>query len=446
MGLIPASSSLATLPSAFATACQQARTDTELYERCRKALVQQFGTEEIWFEVANNETVAPSVGPGPRPATAVEVARCSSGRTELVIHTSPESAPAIRPAALTLALALSVTLELRGVLLARQAELDDAAFQLRALRQVARLLSSAHSTEETEALVMDFMAEVFFAWWACLYRARGEQYIPLRFRALNQQEGPVPIPVDRFDAALPVGGPVSSAEDVALGSLVPRTTELIVSLESSGERVAFVVLGPRMNDRPYGRAERELAATLSFAAGIALKNAELVERLHSAATTDELTGLLNRRALEQRLDAEISRSTRHQVRTTIVLLDLDHFKTINDTMGHAAGDRFLVLIGQLLSQQIRTMDVVGRLGGDEFVAILPMTSSEEAMVFVGRLQAGMERLSRQHPEFGAATLSIGLAEAPRHGTTTAALLAAADAALYRAKRKGRNTAELAPAE
>lgn len=446
MGLNPVGPALANLPSAFAKACHQARTDTELYERCRAALVQQFGSDAIWFEVSTNETLGPAIGPGPRPDDAVEVARCSSGHTELAIFAGPEQAPVVRSAALALALGLSVTLELRSVLASRQAELDDAAFQLRALRQVARLLSSVHSTEETEVLVMDFMAEVFFAWWACLYRAQSDRYLPIRFRALNKQEGPVPIDRDRLDAVLPIGSQVSEGEDVGLRSLLPPSSELVVPLDAGGERMALMVLGPRMNDHPYGRAERELAATLSFAAGIALKNAELVERLHNAATTDELTGLLNRRALEERLGAEISRSSRHQVRTTIVLLDLDHFKLVNDTLGHAAGDRFLVLVGQLMTQQIRTMDVVGRLGGDEFVAILPMTSSEEAKVFVSRLQAGMTRLTEQHPEFGVVTLSVGLAEAPRNGTTTAALMAAADAALYSAKRKGRNIAEVAPAD
>jgi len=444
MGLTPVGPILGNLPSAFATACHQARTDTELFERCRAALAEQFGSDAIWFDVSTNGLVTPSLGPGDRPADVVEVARFSSGQTELVIAAEATLAPALRPAALSLALGLSVTLELRSVLLSRQAELDDAVFQLGALRQVARLLSSVHSMEETEALILDFMAEVFFAWWACLYRVRGDRYLPLRFRTLNKQEPPVPVDRDRLDAALPAGSPVTEVQDVGLRSLLPATTQLIVPLDAGGERMAFMVLGPRMNEQPYARAERELASTLSFAAAIALKNSELVERLHSAATTDELTGLLNRRAIEERLAAEISRSTRHQIRTSVVLIDLDHFKVINDTLGHAAGDRFLVLIGQLLTRQVRTMDVVGRLGGDEFVVILPMTSTEEAGVFIDRLQAGMSRLGDDHPEFGLASMSMGVAEAPRHGATTAALLAAADAALYSAKRAGRNTAEVAP--
>ncbi|MDQ2670070.1 MAG: GGDEF domain-containing protein [Gemmatimonadota bacterium] len=385
----------------------------------------------------------PRVGPAEGFEHAVEVARLANGATELVIHADPEVAPDIRSVAMPLALGLTVVLELRSILLDRQAALDDAVFQLRALRQVARLLSSVHSTEETEQLVLDFMAEVFFAWWACLYRPRGDSYQPKVFRALNDRTQPPPIPRAALDEALPTGSACAHAEDVALASILDPETQLIVPMDAGAERLALLVLGPRISDRPYERAESELAATLSFAAAIALKNSELVEQLHSAATTDALTGLYNRRALEERLGAEISRSIRHQLHTTILLFDLDRFKTINDTMGHAAGDRLLILVANLLRQFSRTLDVVGRLGGDEFLAILPMTTPDEAQAFLKRLHGGLRDLEKSHPEFGHCTMSIGVAEAPRHGTTVDALLAAADSGLYKAKRGGRDAVEVA---
>jgi diguanylate cyclase (GGDEF)-like protein len=232
---------------------------------------------------------------------------------------------------------------------------------------------------------------------------------------------------------------------VGVGAIVPEGTELVVPLDSGGERLALMLLGPRINDKPYGKPERELSQTLALAAAIALKNAELVERLHSAATTDGLTGLLNRRAIEERLEAEISRSTRHQVRTSIALVDLDRFKLINDTLGHAAGDRYLVHVGELLRRHIRALDVAGRLGGDEFLVILPMTSSEEANVFANRFRVGLEQFCTSHPEFGQSTVSIGLAEAPQDGNSVPLLLAAADAALYKAKGEGRNLIRIAGA-
>ena len=162
MGLTPYPS-LATLPSAFAAACRLSRTDGELFERCRVALVRRFQSERIWFTLVSPTAALPRVGPSTGFEEASEVARLSSGETEVVIHAEPVAAAEMRPVAISLALGLSVVIELRSILLERQAALDDAVFQLRALRQVARLLSSVHSTEETEQLILDFMAEVFFA-------------------------------------------------------------------------------------------------------------------------------------------------------------------------------------------------------------------------------------------------------------------------------------------
>jgi diguanylate cyclase (GGDEF)-like protein len=443
MGLTP--QPLSTLPSAFAAACRLSRTDGELFERCRVVLVRRFQSERIWFTLMSPTNSLSRVGPAAGFEGAVELARLNSGETEVVIHADPLAAQEMRPVAMSLALGLSVVLELRSILLERQAALDDAVFQLRALRQVARLLSSVHSTEETEQLILDFMAEVFFAWWACLYRPEGDCYTPAVFRSLNDRLRPAPISRSALDHLLPPGSAAVGSNEISVADLVGPGAELVVPLDAGAERMAVLVLGSRISDKLYGRAESELAGTLSFAAAIALKNSELVEQLHSAATTDELTGLCNRRALEERLAAEISRSLRHQLHTSVLLLDLDRFKVVNDTMGHAAGDRLLVQVGQVLRRQCRALDVVGRLGGDEFLVILPMTKPAEAKVFVARVQASLREIEKTNPEFGACTLSMGIAESPHHGTTVSSVLAAADNALYRAKRSGRNTVEVAEA-
>lgn len=443
MSLTPPTSALATLPSAFAAACRLSRTEGELFERCRAALVRRFQSDRIWLTVNSPTDPVPRIGPAEGFASGVEVARLSSGETEVVVCADASVASAMRAVAMPLALGLTIVLELRSILMDRQAALDDAVFQLRALRQVARLLSSVHSTEETEQLILDFMAEVFFAWWACLYRPEGEVYSPKGFRSLNDRLRPAPIDRTALDHALPTGSAATGADDVAVAALVGPGAELVVPLDAGSERMAVLVLGSRISEKLYGRPELELAGTLSFAAAIALKNSELVEQLHSAATTDGLTGLYNRRALEERLAAEISRSLRHQLHTSVVLIDLDRFKIINDTMGHAAGDRLLVHVAEILRLQCRALDVVGRLGGDEFLVILPMTKPAEALVFVQRVQAGLDELEKRYPEFGHCTLSLGIAESPKHGTTVSSILAAADSALYKAKRGGRNTVEVA---
>ncbi len=440
---LPPATTLNNLPSAFAAACRLSRSEGELFERCRMALVKRLQSDRIWFSVVSPTDAVPRVGPDEGFEGSVEAARLASGETVVVIRADPDVAGEIRAVAMPLALGLSVVLELRSILLERQAALDDAVFQLRALRQVARLLSSVHSVDETEQLILDFMAEVFFAWWACLYRPDAEAYVPKVFRSLNDRLRPAPIGRAALDQALPTGSASAGANDAAVAALVGPGAELVVPLDAGAERMAVLVLGSRISDKLYGRAELELAGTLSFAAAIALKNSELVEQLHSAATTDELTGLYNRRALEERLAAEISRSLRHQLHTSVLLIDLDRFKAVNDTLGHAAGDRLLIQVGRILRRQCRALDVVGRLGGDEFLVILPMTKPAEAQIFVARVQASIHDMEKDSPEFGPCTLSMGIAEAPRHGTTVSSLLAAADTALYKAKRAGRNAVEVA---
>jgi diguanylate cyclase (GGDEF)-like protein len=300
-----------------------------------------------------------------------------------------------------------------------------------------------HSTEETENLVLDFMAEVFFCWWACLYRPVGDLYLPKVVRSLKGSMSLATVLREALDRALPPDGPVATTEDAMLARILPPTAQLVISLDAGAERLAVLTLGPRLHDQEFGQAESELAGTLAFAAAIALKNAQLVEQLQSAASTDPLTGLNNRRAMEDRLAAELSRTHRHQIHTSVVMIDVDRFKLVNDTQGHGTGDRLLVEIGRILRQQCRSLDAVGRMGGDEFLVILPMTSAEETRNFVDRVQRAVGHLEQGYPEFGNPSLSMGIAEAPRHGRGADQLLGAADAALYRAKRGGRNAVETA---
>jgi diguanylate cyclase (GGDEF)-like protein len=426
------------LPSAFALACRQSRSEPELVERCRRELADRLASDQVWLAFRTAEGECRTYGPPLDGVDPVEVARWATGSAEVVLTAAPAAAAAVRPLASSLVFGLSLVLDLRSVLIERQVALDDAVFQLRALRQVARLLSSAHSTEETEQLVLDFMAEVFFSWWACLYRPTATSFVPKSFRSLGRDRAPESIDKEQLERLVPLGSGIADPAEVGLAQMLPAGTELVVPLDAGGERVAVLLLGARLNGEGYGAAERDLVATLAFASAIALNNAELVARLEAAASTDQLTGLFNRRALEARLEAEISRGVRHEIRTTVAMLDLDRFKVINDTLGHGAGDRYLVLVSQLLRRHIRTLDVVGRLGGDEFVVILPMTNPDEGIKFVQRLLVGFEDLAAEHPEFGAASVSIGMAEAPRNGVTSEAVLAAADAALYAAKRRGGN--------
>jgi two-component system cell cycle response regulator len=151
--------------------------------------------------------------------------------------------------------------------------------------------------------------------------------------------------------------------------------------------------------------------------------------------------MLNRRALLDRLTAECDRARRYDSSLALLLVDIDHFKEINDTAGHLAGDSVLRQLGALLADAMRKVDVLARYGGEEFVAMLPETSMEGAAVFAERLR---ERIAAQVFDIGGQrsvrlTVSIGLATFPSSGVaSTDDLFARADEALYRAKSGGRN--------
>lgn len=162
------------------------------------------------------------------------------------------------------------------------------------------------------------------------------------------------------------------------------------------------------------------------------------ERLRNESTTDHLTGVLNRRGFESLLAQELERNSRYRHGLAILLVDLDHFKRVNDTAGHAAGDEVVRRTAAFLSEHCRQGDHVGRWGGDEFIVLCPELELEEALQLGKRWIA--EFCGRSKLEFRDTSLSIGLACAPpgAHSPTQAELIAAADEALYSAKEQGRS--------
>lgn len=177
---------------------------------------------------------------------------------------------------------------------------------------------------------------------------------------------------------------------------------------------------------------------------------DAVEQLDELARTDELTGLLNRRAFLETLDFELRRSNRSAGALSLLLLDVDHFKSYNDTHGHPAGDRLLARVSRVFQGRLRTIDRVARYGGEEFAVILLDTGPDEA-VCVGEKLAAEVRCTdftgaeRSQPG-GRLTVSVGVATRPAVGCTAAELLEEADRALYLAKDRGRNRVHLVSSE
>ena len=162
-------------------------------------------------------------------------------------------------------------------------------------------------------------------------------------------------------------------------------------------------------------------------------------KLRALSVRDPLTGLYNRRYMEETFDREVQRATRKQQQLCVIMADIDGFKEINDTVGHVLGDKVLIKVSALLMKNIRTSDVACRYGGDEFCLILPDCTFEEGIRRAEALRHVIERLGEgMEARIDHVTLSLGVAAMPESGTTREALLAAADSALYSSKRAGRN--------
>ena len=193
-------------------------------------------------------------------------------------------------------------------------------------------------------------------------------------------------------------------------------------------------------DGPFFLAE--LSKTISYAVmlfGALLDQARLFEQVRSMAVSDPLTGLANYRRLLSVLEAELDRSRRTQRAFSVVLLDMDGLKAINDQYGHLTGSRALVRLGKILRGHSRAIDTAARYGGDEFALVLPEAGSDIAARVVGRIR---ERLAAE-TEPPALSVSAGVAAFPEDGDTPEKLLAAADRALYRMKNRGSSVQNLA---
>ncbi|MCC5083841.1 diguanylate cyclase [Xanthomonas campestris] len=217
-------------------------------------------------------------------------------------------------------------------------------------------------------------------------------------------------------------------------------TTACLPMSAQGTQLGFLFLSA---PGPAPMPRLEIAEAAAEQLSLALSNLRLRESLRRQSIRDALTGLYNRRYLEEALSHELARCARRDLPLSVLMLDVDHFKQFNDGQGHAGGDLLLAAVGELLLTRLRAEDVACRYGGEEFTVILPETDGEEAMRVAEQIRGHIAALAVSDGQraLPRVTASIGVASFPADGELGSALIQKADTALYVAKRQGRNRVE-----
>jgi diguanylate cyclase (GGDEF)-like protein len=251
-------------------------------------------------------------------------------------------------------------------------------------------------------------------------------------------------PLSRFPFVLP-----GRQEESLLGGLHRRILHS-VPLQARQETLGVFMVDNLLSQQEISAEEIQLLETLAGQLALAIKNAALYEGVEELSIRDELTKLYLVRYFKERLEQECLRAVRSHIPFALCMVDVDRFKSINDTYGHPMGDRVLQGIAQQLQLVSRKMDVVARYAGDEFIVLLPNTSADQALQFAQRLRQSVYGLAFSMPspedpgesQALRVSVSIGVSVYPLHGTQAEQLIQTADAALYLSKRGGRNDVRL----
>lgn len=327
-------------------------------------------------------------------------------------------------------------------------ELERRSEQIHLLSQMGELLQSCLTAEEAYAVLGEALEQIFPDAACTLYVLNASRTYAEALVSTDDRAGGSTIFRPDECWALRRGRIhlVRSARTALRCHHTPATEALYVCVPMMAQGEATGVLHVRFTggDAAYDagviEAKQRLAQTVAEQTALALANLRLRETLRDQAIRDQLTGLYNRRYMEESLVREVHRAARAGTGLGVLMLDIDHFKRFNDEYGHPAGDLLLREVCVYLQEHVRGEDIACRYGGEEITLILPDVTTEEACARAEELRHGVHAVRVQHrgETLGGVTISIGVATLPRHGSTAEALLQAADAALYRAKTLGRD--------
>jgi diguanylate cyclase (GGDEF)-like protein len=241
-----------------------------------------------------------------------------------------------------------------------------------------------------------------------------------------------------------VAGPGTDMHCAHQKALDPCPASLCAPLTAQNEGLGLLYIEPDAPALARGEALRLLAASAAEQLALGIANMRMREQLRSQSIRDVLTGLYNRRFLEESAERELHLARRRKVPLAVIMLDVDHFKRFNDAHGHESGDEVLRAVGALIRRTVRASDICCRYGGEEFTVLMPEADAAIAMARAERLRNAAREL--RLGALPAVTLSLGVAIFPRNGETWEELLRAADGALYEAKRGGRDRSVLCGAD
>jgi len=336
----------------------------------------------------------------------------------------------------------TLTLTIASLAAVNERELRRRRYELEQLAQMGRALEEAHDPLAVGDVLLDALADTFQFRRMALFEVTGDSPRLLTCRSLldavvaDFTVGPQSVlSTAANDRRTLLVSEMDPTVDPWLTAIMPDARNLAVVPLAADEVVGVLVA--ETGRRPGSRIERRVVATTERFAGhtaLAMRNANLLERMQQMAVTDGLTQLANRRSFDRSLDRELQRATRTDGRLSVVLIDIDHFKALNDTHGHLVGDNVLREIAAALAECGREYDTIARYGGEEFAAVLPGCSSALAVQVADRLRRAVEEAGTEVP----VTASCGVATYPYDGADVDSLLGAADRALYSAKHAGRN--------